>query len=500
MPLSSTSFADDDVATVRTYRELSGKLPSFVERLGTVASASCVPVADSKDVWPTRPEHWERIQRRSAEASELLTSMGPLRKCPQLDMNNLCLRMRRFRAEVDENLTVQGDMNSQILFIASGVADVFIDTTNVLTIRAPFYVGEGAILEKAVPTATVTCTSACEGFALQSTEADVLLARNNTALNLMHQEMKKRKYERYCSDEGGLLHCNYDDPNFVDALLDYVNTLPETKELLQVKTKYACEHLNFAKRCRDGGDFADLLSECDRLWFEYIREKGLSERQLEETKGIFHSPRKVKGSTKLGIHLVTDDRVRGMLALRSKAKESQASAMLVEVYADLARRSSPKSGQSWRTSSLLNNTRGGSRSGSRCPEDPEPEEDPGRSARDPASLERSRRGVLNCPTCKISTSRRWTAVGGDGREARGARGRALHIRKTSGRNPRPPESDEGSYEFLFRGLGAFHVSARSRAGPRGRVAGGARDVERVPALAVGFLDIRAQFDKLRRDP
>ena len=39
--------------------------------------------------------------------------MGPLRKCPQLDMNNLCLRMRRFRAEVDENLTVQGDMNNQ---------------------------------------------------------------------------------------------------------------------------------------------------------------------------------------------------------------------------------------------------------------------------------------------------------------------------------------------------------------------------------------------------
>ena len=27
VPLSSTSFADDDVATVRTYRELSGKLP-----------------------------------------------------------------------------------------------------------------------------------------------------------------------------------------------------------------------------------------------------------------------------------------------------------------------------------------------------------------------------------------------------------------------------------------------------------------------------------------
>ena len=62
----------------------------------------------------------------------------------------------------------------------------------------------------------------------------------------------------------------------------------------------------------------------------------MSERQLEETKGIFHSPRKVKGSTKLGIHLVTDDRVRGMLALRTKAKEQASSAMLVEVYADLA--------------------------------------------------------------------------------------------------------------------------------------------------------------------
>ena len=108
--------------------------------------------------------------------------------------------MRRFRAEIDENLTVQGDMNNQILFIAKGVADVFIGDENVLTIRAPFYVGEGAILEKQTPTATVTCTSACEGFALQEAEAAVLLERNNTALNLMHQEMKKRKYERYCSD------------------------------------------------------------------------------------------------------------------------------------------------------------------------------------------------------------------------------------------------------------------------------------------------------------
>ena len=200
--------------------------------------------------------------------------------------------------------------------------------------------------------------------------------------------MKKRKYERYCADEGGLLHCNYDDANFVDALLDYVNTLPETKELLQVKTKYACEHLNFAKRCRDGGDFGDLLSECDRLWFEYIREKGLSERQLEETKGIFHSPRKVKGSTKLGIHLVTDDRVRTMLALRSKAKESQSPAMLVEVYADLANEViaqirtvledfvATRQYKTWLTERFP------------LPEDPEPEEDPGRSARDPASLER----------------------------------------------------------------------------------------------------------------
>ena len=39
-------------------------------------------------------------------------------------------------------------MNSQILFIAKGVADVFIGDECVLTIRAPFYVGEGAILAK----------------------------------------------------------------------------------------------------------------------------------------------------------------------------------------------------------------------------------------------------------------------------------------------------------------------------------------------------------------
>ena len=447
VPLSSTSFADDDVATVRTYRELSGKLPSFVERLGTVASASCVPVADSKDVWPTRPEHWERIQRRSAEASELLTSMGPLRKCPQLDMNNLCLRMRRFRAEVDENLTVQGEMNTQILFIASGVADVFIDTTNVLTIRAPFYVGEGAILEKQTPTATVTCTSVCEGFALQSTEADVLLARNNTALNLMHQEMKKRKYERYCADEGGLLHCNYDDANFVDALLDYVNTLPETKELLQVKTKYACEHLNFAKRCRDGGDFGDLLSECDRLWFEYIREKGLSERQLEETKGIFHSPRKVKGSTKLGIHLVTDDRVRTMLALRTKAKEQASATMLVEVYADLANEViaqirtvmedfvSTKQYKRWLTERFP------------LPEDPEPEEDPGRSARDPASLERKSSWRFELPDLQDlnepPVDNRSVVTAGS--STWGSRPGFRYIPKDQRPKSRQLESDEGSY-------------------------------------------------------
>ena len=62
----------------------------------------------------------------------------------------------------------------------------------------------------------------------------------------MHQEMKKRKYERYCADEGGLLHCNYDDANFVDALLDYVNTSQKRRNSSKSR-RSACEHLNFAK-------------------------------------------------------------------------------------------------------------------------------------------------------------------------------------------------------------------------------------------------------------
>ena len=38
--------------------------------------------------------------------------------------------------------------------------------------------------------------------------------KKQPALNLMHQEMKKQKYERYCSDEA-VATCNYDDANFV---------------------------------------------------------------------------------------------------------------------------------------------------------------------------------------------------------------------------------------------------------------------------------------------
>lgn len=463
VPLSSTSFADDDLATVKTYQQCTSKLPKHVQRLGTVASASIVPLAASTQVWPSQPEAWDRIQRRAAEAQQVLTSLGPLRGCPQEDMNNICLRLRRFEAKQATALITQNDITSEkrILFIQRGAADVFIDEKCVLTIRAPFYVGDGAILAKEAPTATVTATCDCQGFALQEAEAAVLLSRNNGALNLMHQEMKKRKYERWCAAEGGLLQCNSADPDFVEALLDFAVGLPNNASNLLVKTRYACEHLNFARKCRGediswdrveglrtvppsnmGSAFGDVLAECDRLWFAYIREKPLSDQQLERTKGIINSPRKVKGRSDLGNKLVTDDKCRIMLKTRSQAKAAGEAAMLVSVYSELAsevidsvRKSvieafvPSRQYKTWLTNRFP------------LPEDPEPEEDLGRSARDPVALERKSSWRFDLPELQELNEKPvdYSSVVTAGSSTWGSRPGFTYVPK--GQRPRAPPSD-----------------------------------------------------------
>ena len=42
------------------------------------------------------------------------------------------------------------------------------------------------------------------------------------------------------------------------------------------------------------------------------------------------------------------------------------------------------------------------------PEDPEPEEDPGRARGTPQAWSENLRGASSCPTSRTSTSRRWT--------------------------------------------------------------------------------------------
>ena len=74
-----------------------GNFPSFVERLGTVASASCVPVADTKDVWADATGALGADPAEKCRGVGTVNVDGAFEKCPQLDMNNFCLRMRRFR-------------------------------------------------------------------------------------------------------------------------------------------------------------------------------------------------------------------------------------------------------------------------------------------------------------------------------------------------------------------------------------------------------------------
>ena len=84
------------------------------------------------------------------------------------------------------------------------------------------------------------------------------------------------------------------------------------------------------------------------------------------------------------------------------------------------------------------------------PEDPEPEEDPGRSARDPASWSGSRPGASSCPI----SARPQRAAGGQpecgtagGR--RGARGRASGTcPRTSGPGPGRRRATRGATRFL----------------------------------------------------
>ena len=295
----------------------------------------------------------------------------------------------------------------------------------------------------------------------------LFLERNNTALNLMHQEMKKRKYERYCSDEGGLLHYNYDDANFVDALLDYVSTLPETKELLQVKTKYACEHLNFAKRCREMEATLGTYSQNVTASGSSTSGRRACPRDSWKKLKVSSTRRaKSKASTKLGIHLVTDDRVRTMLAMRTKAKESQSSAMLVEVYADLAAEViaqirtvmedfvATRQYKTWLTERFP--LAGGSRAGG----------GPRAERAGPRVLERKSSWRFELPDLQDlnepPVDNRSVVTAGS--STWGSRPGFRYVPKDQRPKSRPPESDEGSYASSSedRAIGNSRDSARSR--------------------------------------
>ena len=117
--------------------------------------------------------------------------------------------------------------------------------------------------------------------------------------------------------------------------------------------------------------------------------------------------------------------MRSMLALRTKAKAQASPAMLVEVYADLASEViaqirtvmedfvATRQYKTWLTERFP------------LPDDPEPEEDPGRSARDPASLERKSSWRFELPDLQdLKRAAGGQPVAVTAGSARGARGRA----------------------------------------------------------------------------
>ena len=221
-------------------------------------------------------------------------------------------------------------------------AQVYIELPNqpmplhVLTIRAPFYIGEGSVISKEVPSATVIATTACEGFSLAENEAEELISKNNMTLSLIRRDMLQRKFERTCAAGGGLLKCNFTDTSFVAALLDYARA--ETRH--EPKALFMCRHLSFEKQCEDinatlhadtpaperGLRFDNCLVLCDEIWKDFIRPPA--------AKGAVRPP---KGRSVLGNNLVPEERVQGMVQKRHAARVKSDIPLLSKIYEDLAK-------------------------------------------------------------------------------------------------------------------------------------------------------------------
>lgn len=348
VPLSAVFVRRDSVrvpmSSMEDGQSVSSPLPKYVRRLTTRRDAPPVVArACARGVWPSLHEQWTQIQQQTGEASQLLSEMAALRTCPHNDLNSVSVRLKRFRARANTKLIVQGDAAAkrQMLFVASGVGDVYIELPNsseplhVLTIRAPFYIGEGSVISKEVPSATVVATTDCEGFSLAENEAEVLIGKNNMTLSLIRRDMLQRKFERTCAAGGGLLKCNFTDSSFVEALLEYARS--ETRH--ESKALFMCRHLSFESRCANieralgpdahpaerGLRFDNCLVLCDEIWKDFIRPP--------VAKG---STNRVKGRSVLGNNLVPDERVKEMLEKRHAARIKSDISMLAKIYEELA--------------------------------------------------------------------------------------------------------------------------------------------------------------------
>ncbi|KAJ1460414.1 hypothetical protein M885DRAFT_559526 [Pelagophyceae sp. CCMP2097] len=327
--------------------ERSSRLPSYVRRVSTAPAPLRALVsqetflvlgaarAASESVWPGLPEQWDAMQRQTAQADAALKAMPALAGCPAADRRSAAVRFKRFKAPAGKALFIQGDASAvrRMLFLAKGAADVYVrdlvtgDDAHVLTLHAPFYVGEGALdAGNAAPTATVLAASAIEGFQLAGHEVDGLVERGNCAIALIRREMLQRAFERDCALSGGLLLCNFEDATFVEALLDY--TRLETRH--EIKARFTFRQLAYAKTCRaklevaDDHDkrlrFDECWQLCDGILRDFIRDP-----ETPESRKI----RSVLGP------LVDDDCARAILARRHAARVSSDVSGLADVYAPL---------------------------------------------------------------------------------------------------------------------------------------------------------------------
>jgi hypothetical protein len=132
-----------------------------------------------------------------------------------------CMNCKAFAASLADWTTPKGAeviregedaAQPQLLICESGAAEVFVTTTTksgakkqkrVARLVAPFYVGEGQVIARSVPTATIKAAQDLNGFSLDLESCDELLRTDSLAIRLVKRQIEIRAFERAPASCGG---------------------------------------------------------------------------------------------------------------------------------------------------------------------------------------------------------------------------------------------------------------------------------------------------------